>query len=45
MTAPVPLARSVLVYNKIQVVFDAAEPEKLAEFWGQALGYVTNSVV
>jgi hypothetical protein len=25
---------------RIQVVFDAAEPEKLAEFWGLALGYV-----
>jgi hypothetical protein len=29
------------VYSKIQVVFDAAEPERLAEFWGLALGYVT----
>ncbi len=29
------------MYTKIQVVFDAAEPEKLAEFSGQALGYVT----
>jgi hypothetical protein len=29
------------VYTKIQVVFDAAEPERLAEFWGLALGYVT----
>ena len=29
------------MYTKIQVVFDAAEPEKLAEFWGQALGYVS----
>ena len=28
------------MYSKIQVVFDAAEPEKLAEFWGLALGYV-----
>jgi len=28
------------VYIKIQVVFDAAEPEKLAEFWELALGYV-----
>ena len=27
------------MYNKIQVVFDAAEPEKLAEFWAPALGY------
>lgn len=25
---------------RIQVTFDAAEPEKLAEFWGLALGYV-----
>jgi Glyoxalase-like domain len=30
-----------MMYTKIQVVFDAAEPEKLAEFWGLALGYVT----
>lgn len=29
------------VYTKIQVVFDAAEPEKLAQFWALALGYVT----
>ena len=28
------------MYTKIQVTFDAAEPEKLAEFWGLALGYV-----
>lgn len=28
------------VYTKIQVVFDAADPGKLAEFWGLALGYV-----
>ena len=28
------------MYIKIQVVFDAAEPEKLAEFWELALGYV-----
>jgi hypothetical protein len=28
------------VYFKIQVVFDAAEPAKLAEFWQLALGYV-----
>jgi Glyoxalase-like domain len=27
-------------YQKIQVVFDAAEPAKLAEFWALALGYV-----
>jgi Glyoxalase-like domain len=28
------------MYTKIQVTFDAVEPEKLAEFWGLALGYV-----
>jgi hypothetical protein len=28
------------MYTKIQVVFDAADPQKLAEFWGLALGYV-----
>jgi Glyoxalase-like domain len=28
------------MYTRIQVVFDAAEPEKLAEFWELALGYV-----
>ena len=28
------------MYAKIQVVFDAAEPEKLAEFWALALDYV-----
>src|ERR1700721_2489229 len=28
------------MYTKIQVAFDAAEPEKLAEFWGLALGSV-----
>jgi hypothetical protein len=28
------------MYTRIQIVFDAAEPEKLAEFWGLALGYV-----
>jgi hypothetical protein len=27
------------MYTKIQVVFDAAEPEKLAEFWGLAVDY------
>jgi hypothetical protein len=27
-------------YTKLQVVFDAADPAKLAEFWGLALGYV-----
>ncbi len=26
------------MYTKIQVVFDAAEPEKLAEFWGLGAG-------
>jgi hypothetical protein len=29
------------VYTKIQIVFDAADPEKLAEFWELALGYVS----
>jgi hypothetical protein len=29
------------VYSKIQVVFDAAEPEQLAGFWALALDYVT----
>lgn len=28
------------MYTKIQVVFDAAEPTKLAEFWGTALDYI-----
>ena len=28
------------MYTKIQIVFDAAEPEKLAEFWLLALDYV-----
>ena len=28
------------MYTKIQVVFDAAEPAKLAEFWALALDYV-----
>jgi hypothetical protein len=28
------------MYTRIQVVFDAAEPAKLAEFWALALGYV-----
>lgn len=28
------------MYTKIQVVFDAAEPAKLAAFWELALGYV-----
>jgi hypothetical protein len=28
------------MYAKIQVVFDAAEPGKLAEFWAVALDYV-----
>jgi hypothetical protein len=32
------------VYTKIQVVFDAAEPEKLAQFWALALGYVNDSI-
>ena len=29
------------MYTHIQVVFDAAEPARLAEFWAFALGYVT----
>lgn len=29
------------MYTKIQVVFDAAEPEQLAAFWAIALDYVT----
>ena len=28
------------MYTRIQITFDAAEPEKLAEFWGLVLGYV-----
>ena len=28
------------MYTKIQVVFDAADPEKLAEFWALALDYL-----
>ncbi|HEX3811731.1 MAG TPA: VOC family protein [Mycobacteriales bacterium] len=31
------------MYTRIQVVFDAANPAKLAEFWGLALGYVEES--
>ena len=41
MTArPEELAKEHDMYTKIQVVFDAAEPEKLAQFWELALGYV-----
>jgi hypothetical protein len=29
------------VYTKIQVVFDAADPGRLAGFWALALGYAT----
>ncbi len=29
------------MYTHIQVVFDANDPHKLAEFWALALGYVT----
>ncbi|HEX3790025.1 MAG TPA: VOC family protein [Pseudonocardiaceae bacterium] len=29
------------MYTKIQVVFDAADPAELADFWALALGYVT----
>ena len=28
------------MYTKIQVVFDAADPPKLATFWALALGYI-----
>jgi hypothetical protein len=35
-----PRIWSLIMYTKIQVTFDAAEPEKLAEFWALALGYV-----
>jgi len=28
------------MYTRIQVVFDAADPARLADFWGLALGYV-----
>jgi len=28
------------MYTKVQVVFDAAEPARLAEFWALALNYV-----
>jgi hypothetical protein len=28
------------MYTKVQVVFDAADPGKLASFWAQVLGYV-----
>ena len=31
------------MYTRIQIVFDAAEPLRLADFWGLALGYVTES--
>jgi len=31
------------MYTHIQVVFDAAEPVRLADFWGLALGYVQES--
>jgi Glyoxalase-like domain len=39
---PMALRRqgSLTVYFKIQVVIDAAEPAKLAEFWALALDYV-----
>jgi hypothetical protein len=30
----------MIMYTKIQVVFDAADPEKLAEFWALALDYL-----
>jgi Glyoxalase-like domain len=31
------------MYTRIQVVFDAADPSKLADFWAVALGYVQES--
>jgi hypothetical protein len=31
------------MYTKIQVVFDAGDPVRLAEFWKLALGYVDES--
>jgi hypothetical protein len=34
------IPRGVNMYTKIQVVFDAADPGKLAEFWAVALDYV-----
>src|SRR5579863_1086823 len=37
---PIAPRGSVSMYTKIQVTFDAAEPEELAEFWALALGYV-----
>ena len=37
---PATAVRSVIVYTKIQIVFDAADPGKLAEFWALALDYV-----
>jgi len=40
MAAPLRAGRSMIMYTKIQVVFDAAEPGKLAEFWGLALDYI-----
>ena len=40
LISPVP-PRIPIMYTKIQVTFDAADPEKLAQFWGLALGYVT----
>jgi hypothetical protein len=30
------------MYTNLQVVFDAAEPEKLGAFWALALGYITD---
>jgi len=30
------------VYTRIQVVFDAAAPAQLAQFWQLALGYTEN---
>jgi hypothetical protein len=30
-------------YQKVQIVFDAAEPARLADFWELAMGYVKES--
>ncbi len=32
------------MYDKIQIVFDAADPRQLGRFWALALGYVMDSV-
>ncbi len=32
------------MYEKIQVVFDAADPRRLGEFWALALGYTMDPI-